>query len=76
LVAVVDRACELRIADDVTASRANEEVRLADDLALVAVEIDDGGIDSHFTGIEFRAEDRFPAEPTGFHSTSKLETLR
>jgi hypothetical protein len=39
----VDRARELRIADDVAGGRANEEVRLADDLAFLAVEVDDGG---------------------------------
>ena len=38
----VDRARELRIADDVAGGRANEEVRLADDLAFLAVEVDDG----------------------------------
>jgi len=39
----VDRARELRIPDDVTGGGANEEVRLADDLAFLAVEVDDGG---------------------------------
>src|SRR6266540_4503996 len=34
----VDRARELRIADNVTGGRADEEVRLADDLAFLAVE--------------------------------------
>ena len=38
----VDRARELRIADEVADGRANEEVRLAYDLAFLAVEIDDG----------------------------------
>src|SRR5207249_3541513 len=37
----VDRARELRVADDVASGRANEEVRLADDLAFFAVEVDD-----------------------------------
>ncbi len=40
--AIVDRARELRIADTMPGGRADEEVRLADDLALLAVEIDDG----------------------------------
>jgi hypothetical protein len=42
-VAVVDRARELRVADDVPGGRADQEVRLAGDLALLAIEIDDGG---------------------------------
>jgi RNase P/RNase MRP subunit p29 len=60
--AVVDRARELRIADDVTGGRANEEVRLADDLAFLAVEIDDGGEAPLVDGGDFLGKEakRFP----------------